>query len=245
MNSIPISASGWSVNSDSWSFSPIGTLHSPFRQKFGIPRQPGLAATGASLILHPPHNRPEALRGLSGFSHLWLVFVFHGHGAARGTTVRPPRLGGRERLGTFATRSSYRPNPIGLSAVRLLEVNATEGRLELEGADLLDGTPILDIKPYLPYADAHPDARAGFAPEAPQPWPVAFTAAVHDTLARHPDGTRLALELEQVLALDPRPAHAAGEARAYRMRYADFDVVMTFSDGVITVTDLEVPGVAP
>ena len=242
MNWIPTSDSGWSVNSDPWHFEAIGTLESPFRQKFGIPRQPGLAPVSATLRLHPPHDRPEALRGLDGFSHLWLLFVFHGHRPSGHTTVRPPRLGGRERLGVFATRSSHRPNPIGLSAVRLLEIDAASGRLHLEGADLLHGTPILDIKPYVPYADAIPDAEAGFAPSAPQRRPVRFAAAAEAVLARQPNGESLRRELSSVVALDPRPAHQSGEARSYRMRYREFDVVMDFGDEVVTVTALDDPG---
>ncbi len=147
-------------------FAPIGIVRSCFREKFGIPRQPGLApAARATLELLPPHNQPAAVRGLEDFSHVWLVFVFHGVPASRWQpTVRPPRLGGNRRLGVFATRSPFRPNPIGLSVVALDRIVTGQGRvaLHLSGVDVLDGTPVLDIKPYLPYADRVPDRDRRF-----------------------------------------------------------------------------------
>ena len=139
---------------------PIGTIESCFKEKFGVPRQPGLApAARASLILQPPYNRPEALAGLEAFSHIWLVYLFHAIEKGKWKpTVRPPRLGGNRRTGVFATRSNFRPNPIGLSAVKLENI-VTRGpdiRLELSGVDLLDGTPVLDIKPYIDGVDQPP-----------------------------------------------------------------------------------------
>lgn len=152
-------------------FAPIGVIRSCFRQKFGIPRQPRLVpAARATLELLPSYAQPEAVRGLEGFSHLWLLFVFHGIPAGHWQpTVRPPRLGGNQRMGVFATRSSFRPNPIGLSAVALERIEISAGRvvLHLAGVDVLDGTPVLDIKPYVPYADSIPEAVGGFANEAP------------------------------------------------------------------------------
>lgn len=149
----------------------LGIIRSPYKEKFAIPRQPGLVKSArARLELLPPYDQPDVLRGIEQFSHLWLSFVFH-QTMAQGwhPTVRPPRLGGNERVGVFATRSTFRPNPLGLSVVELHGVGRERGKLwlELGAVDLLDGTPVVDIKPYIPYADSLPDARGGFAPEAP------------------------------------------------------------------------------
>ena len=143
-------------------FAPIGVIHSCFGEKFGIPRQPGLVpAARATLELLPPYNQPAAVRELAGFSHLWLIFVFHGIPWGQWQpTVRPPRLGGNRRLGVFASRSPFRPNPIGLSAVRLLRREGCV--LHVADVDMLDDTPLLDIKPYVPEFDAHPSAKAGW-----------------------------------------------------------------------------------
>lgn len=194
-----------------YTFSPIGTLRSPFREKFGIPRQPGLAPHAISrLVLAPDYAHDTCLTGLTDFSHLWLVFVFHAT-AEQGwqPAVRPPRLGGNARLGVFATRSMFRPNPLGLSVVELLAI--TDGpagkELLLRGADLLDGTPVLDIKPYLPYADNIPAATARLAPAAPVRLPVSWSeqALNEATSLAIPAGLRALVE--EVLAQDPRPAY--------------------------------------
>ncbi len=194
-------------------FQTIGIIRSCFKEKFGTPRQPGLATEArATLELRPPYDRPESLTGLEGFSHLWVVFVFHQ--ALRDgwrPTVRPPRLGGNQRVGVFSSRSPFRPNPIGLSVVALEKVDVDAGvcHLHLRGADLLDGTPVLDIKPYVPYCDALPDATAGFAP-AP---PVVASAVVFSEVAAAQCATREAAGnpslrklIEQLLRLNPRPA---------------------------------------
>jgi tRNA-Thr(GGU) m(6)t(6)A37 methyltransferase TsaA len=224
---------------------PVGVVRSCFGEKFGIPRQPGLVpAAEATVELLAPANQPEAVRGLEGFSHLWLVFVFHA--CPEGNwhpTVRPPRLGGNERVGVFASRSPFRPNRIGLSLVKLEEVILDGNRvaLRVSGADLLDGTPVLDIKPYIPYAEAVPDAVAGFAPEPPDaPLTVRFSKEAEAALASRPDLPRLREIVEQVLALDPRPATRREDGRVFGFRLYDFDVRWR-----VAGTEAEVLALAP
>ncbi|MCH4564223.1 tRNA (N6-threonylcarbamoyladenosine(37)-N6)-methyltransferase TrmO [Halomonas sp. EGI 63088] len=210
-----------------FAMTPIGVIESDYPDKFGIPRQPGLApAARASLMLTPPFDDPLAVRGLDAFSHLWLTFVFH-HSPDRWTPlVRPPRLGGNARVGVFASRSTHRPNRLGLSLVELVEIDTRRGvRLVLGGCDLVSGTPVLDIKPYLPWAEARPEARAGFSPEAPPLLPVTFSPEVEATLAERPDDASLCELIRQVLAQDPRPAYRKGaEERTYGVRLRDVDV---------------------
>ncbi len=224
---------------------PIGTLHSPFREKFGIPRQPGLAPHAISrLVLAPECARPECFAGLEAFSHLWLIFGFHAT-ADQGwrPTVRPPRLGGNQRLGVFATRSMFRPNPLGLSVVELVGVATGESGVELllRGADLLDGTPIYDIKPYVPYADSLPEARGGFAPEAPVLLDVQWAEqALREAEQLGLEADTRAL-IDEVLAQDPRPAYAGNahdEARVYGVWLAGCDV--SFGIGAAGVSVLGV-----
>ncbi|MGM0412327.1 MAG: tRNA (N6-threonylcarbamoyladenosine(37)-N6)-methyltransferase TrmO [Pseudomonadota bacterium] len=222
-----------------WPMDPIGTIRSPFRQKFGIPRQPRLAPVDAEIELFSPLDGPEAVRGLEGFSHLWVVFAFHAAGQG-GPTVRPPRLGGRQRLGVLATRSTHRPNGIGLSAVALEAV--APGRLTLGGVDLLDGTPVLDVKPYLPWSDAIPDAAAGFAEEAPPAKPVHFAPAAEAVLAARADGEDLRQRLAAVVALDPRPATGRTQGRVYRMAFADMDVSFAAEGAVLWILSLAPSG---
>ena len=212
-------------------FESIGFIHSPFKEKFGVPRQPGLVLQiQAILELVAPYDRREAVAGLEGYSHIWIQFLFHRLGPYNWQpSVRPPRLGGNRRVGVFASRSPFRPNPIGLSVVKLERVDCTGGRvrLELSGVDLVDGTPVLDIKPYVPYVDSIPDAESGFASAAPTPvLDVDFLPAAVDQLARHPDGKRLREELVALLEIDPRPAYIgeAEESRIYGIRLYDFDL---------------------
>lgn len=237
-------------------FQPIGVIHSCFKEKFGIPRQPGVVTEArATLELYPPYDCREALTELEGFSHIWLVFVFHqamrkGGGMVRWKpTVRPPRLGGNRRIGVFASRAPFRPNPIGLSAVALEGIDCNDGhcRLRLRGGDLLDGTPVLDIKPYVPYADALPEARGGYASAAPEPlMTVKFTEAAARQCAQREGAGYPGLQrlIEQVLGMDPRPAYvASGEAghetgRQYGMRLYDFDLQWIIEEGQILVTAL-------
>ncbi|WP_174848655.1 tRNA (N6-threonylcarbamoyladenosine(37)-N6)-methyltransferase TrmO [Yersinia artesiana] len=215
-----------------FSFNQIGVIRSPYKEKFAVPRQPGLIEDGGGeLQLLAPYNQAEAVRGLSDFSHLWVMFVFHQtmDGGWR-PTVRPPRLGGNARMGVFATRSTFRPNPIGMSLIELKEVRCQGGEvtLVLGSLDLVDGTPVIDIKPYLPFADSQPHARAGFAQTAPDAdMQVCFSSIAEQQLVeqqqRYPHLRRF---ITQVLAQDPRPAYRKGvsESREYAVLLLEFNV---------------------
>ncbi|MDN0112407.1 tRNA (N6-threonylcarbamoyladenosine(37)-N6)-methyltransferase TrmO [Yersinia mollaretii] len=215
-----------------FSFNQIGVIRSPYKEKFAVPRQPGLIEDGGGeLQLLAPYNQPEAVRGLSDFSHLWVMFVFH-QTMDRGwrPTVRPPRLGGNARMGVFATRSTFRPNPIGMSLIELKGVRCQGGKviLELGSLDLVDGTPVIDIKPYLPFAESQPQAHAGFAQSAPDAnMQVCFSTTAEQQLAqqqqRHPNLRRF---ITQVLAQDPRPAYRKedNESREYAVLLLEFNV---------------------
>lgn len=202
------------------SFKPIGIVHSCFSQKFGVPRQPQLATVAQGWIdILPDYAYPEAFRGLDGFSHIWVHFIFHQtqHEGWR-PTIRPPRLEGKKRFGVFATRSTHRPNPLGMSVVRLtqLEIQSSTPsqpsliRLHIQGIDLVDQTPVVDIKPYLPYADALPHASSGFAPlpELNQ-WSVYFEEEILEDLENYEKKTNHPLQqlIIQVLSQDPRPPY--------------------------------------
>ena len=215
----------------------IAWIRSDCRTKFGVPRQSGLVeALRAEIVFEPEFRNPDALRGIEGFSHLWLVWQFSATVREDWSpTVRPPRLGGNVRMGVFATRSPFRPNPIGLSCVRLEGVEQrTEGPvLIVSGADLMDGTPIYDIKPYLPYADCKADAAGGFAPQRAEELAVEFPP---ELLARVPEDKRAALT--GVLAQDPRPHYQSDPARIYGMSFAGMEVRFHVADGVLTVVEL-------
>ncbi len=222
---------------------PVGILRSCFPQKFGIPRQPRLApAATATLELLPPWDRPEAVRGLEKYSHIWLIFRFHRHlTRTPGPTVRPPRLGGNQRVGVFATRSSFRPNHIGISVVALRGIERTRGqiRLRLAGVDLLDGTPVLDIKPYLPYSDSLPYAQAPWS-DTPPKLTVRFTREAQeccDAIEHIQPGFRALLE--QVLRQDPRPAYQRDGQRPYRMRLWRWDIHFCIDDGAVHVQSID------
>jgi len=217
---------------------PIGIIHSCFKEKFGIPRQAGVVASAtATLELLPPYNAEEALRGIDEFSHLWIVFAFHESVTDKfQPTVRPPRLGGNIRKGVFATRAPFRPNPIGLSVVELKKVNGTT--LELAGGDFLDGTPVLDIKPYIPYADSIPDARGGFANGAPEaPNTVAFSPeaeAVFQTLEKPQQQL-----IRDMLSHDPRPAYQADDPdRVFGTTVFDLEIKWKQADSAVTVVSI-------
>ncbi len=218
----------------------IAHIRSDFPTKFGIPRQAGIVEElEARIIFEPEYRNPDALRGLEGFSHLWLIGEFsQARRQEWSPTVRPPRLGGNKRMGVFATRSPFRPNPIGLSCVKLkrVELSGPEGpRIWVTGADLLDGTPILDIKPYLPYADCQPQAVGGFAAAPKEP-----TLAVEfcpGLLERVPAEKREALT--GVLAQDPRPSYQEDPERVYGMAFGALDVKFTVRDSVLTVVAVD------
>ncbi len=220
------------LNNVKFEFKPVGIVRSCFPEKFGIPRQPGLVREAhARLELRAPYDRREALEGLETFSHLWLVFVFHASlQEAWKPTVRPPRLGGNKRVGVFASRSMFRPNPIGLSVVELerIDTGGSPACLYLKGVDLLDGTPVLDIKPYLPYVDAIPDARGGYAASTPEPrLSVSFTRQAENQCACHETRyPQLRTLITRLLALDPRPAYyGSDETRTeFGMRLLEFEV---------------------
>ena len=213
----------------------IARIHNDFPTKFGLPRQSGLAPSLRSKIVFEPAFRvPEALRGLEGFSHIWLIWGFS-ESEGWSPTVRPPRLGGNVRMGVFATRSPFRPNPIGLSSVRLegIETDGESGLvLIVTGADLMDGTPIYDIKPYLPGVDAHPEATDGFVGAHPQ---TLLTVELDPSLTAALSAGQQAA-LREILAQDPRPAYHAGQpdsGRIYGLSYAGRDIHFTVCDGCI------------
>ncbi len=207
-----------------YTFDVIGIVHSPFKEKFAIPRQPGLTNTPAIIELLPPYAVADAVKGLEAFSHIWISFVFHAVTDREWKPlVRPPRLGGNEKLGVFATRSTHRPNPVGLSVVTLEKIDISDGvKLHVRGIDLLDGTPVLDIKPYLPYVDCVADARSGFAPDKPQRLTVRWQP---DALAvAEKTSKEFRAMVEDVLAYDPRPAYQDEPGRVYGVRLGDVNV---------------------
>lgn len=217
---------------------PIAHIRSDFATKFGIPRQSGVVGSlQAEIVFEPEFRSRDAVRGLEAFSHIWLIWEFSENVRADWSpTVRPPRLGGNVRMGVFATRSPFRPNPIGLSCVRLerIEFSDTHGPvLRVAGADLMDGTPIYDIKPYLPYADAHPEALGGFAPS---PKETIEVKSPPELLQKLPEGQREALL--GVLAQDPRPQYQNDPERVYGMNFGGWDVKFRVKDGVLTVLSL-------
>lgn len=217
---------------------PIAHIQSCFPQKFGIPRQAGIVDTPARIVFEPPYHTSDALRGLEEFDYIWLLWQFHlAEREGWSATVRPPRLGGNQRMGVFATRSPFRPNNIGLSSVRLIRIehDTSEGPvLHITGADLMDGTPILDIKPYLPYTDCHPDARSGFAPQAASS--SLEVECPHQLLNRLPD--TLQHSLTQLLAHDPRPQYHHDSQRTYGMALSNWEIKFRVDGNKAIVTDI-------
>lgn len=219
---------------------PVAHIENDYMEKFGIPRQAGLVDKPLSrIILEPEFRNPDVFRGMEGFSHIWLVWVFS---QARkdnwSPTVRPPRLGGNERVGVFATRSPFRPNPIGLSCVEIdhIEWHTPEGPvLVVRGADLLNGTPILDIKPYIPYADARPEAKEGFTGSVPkktlqveieEEWYMIY-------------GASLCEEIRDILSQDPRPAYQEDPKRVYGVRYGKYNIRFRVENDTAFVEEIE------
>ena len=214
----------------------IARIHTPFKEKFGIPRQSGITDGVAKIIFEPEYRRREAFTGIEGYSHLWLIWQFSE--AIRdewSPTVRPPRLGGNKRVGVFATRSPFRPNPIGLSSVKLISVEYTKEYgpvLTVSGADILDGTPIYDIKPYLAYTDSHPDATGGFADPVRE---YALSVEIgEEQLAMVAEDKRDALVT--LLAHDPRPSYQSDAEREYGMKFSDVEVFFKVDGQKLRVT---------
>ena len=230
------------------SLSPIAVIRSPFKEKFATPRQSGLTpSVKARIEFLPEFSSSESVRGLEGFSHIWLLFIFSRHiDQGWSPTVRPPRLGGNRRVGVFASRSPFRPNPIGLSVVRLLDINNKAGTLSLEiqGADLIDGTPIIDIKPYIPYADNIPNAQGGFADSEQQPClEIIFSAKARGKLRDFSSQTpELETLIRETLSLDPRPAyrHQGGDQRSYGCRLDRYNIRWQVEGEQVIISDIAV-----
>lgn len=218
----------------------IAKIYTEFDEKFGIPRQSGLVSeTVGKIVFEPEYRNPEALRGIEGYSHLWLLWQFSE--AVReewSPTVRPPRLGGNKRMGVFATRSPYRPNPIGLSSVKLLSTEMTENEgtvIYVGGADLLSGTPIYDIKPYLAFTDSHPEAKGGFADDVLEyKIEVEFTDDAAKKLSSNE-----AEKLRKILEQDPRPSYKAEDERSYGMKFEGKEVTFKYENGKLLVTNID------
>ena len=218
----------------------IAYIHTDYNEKFGIPRQSGLAPSVQGRIVFQPEFRdPEAVRGLEGFSHIWLIWEFsENRGKAWSPTVRPPRLGGNRRMGVFATRSPFRPNPIGLSCVELSEVRLDDPEgpvIVVQGPDLMDGTPILDIKPYIPYADSIPDAASGFLADASDlQVRVVIPEEVRTIL-----GEDLTAKVEDVLKNDPRPTYQNDPDRVYGVLFGGYNITFHVEEDVLHVLTAE------
>lgn len=215
---------------------PVAVYRCDFPDKFGLPRQSGLAGDlQGRVVFLPPFSSPDYVRGIDGYSHLWLLWQFDRAGQSDSPTVRPPKLGGNTRVGVFASRSPFRPNPVGLSCVRLERVEIrSDGTpvLHVAGGDLADNTPVFDIKPYLPYADAVSDAASGFAKTG-----GTLRVVCDETMLKAvPEEKREALR--QVLSFDPRPGYQDDPGRVYRMRYASFDVAFRVDGEVLTVVEI-------
>ncbi len=238
----------------SFTFNPIGFVQSPFKDKFGVPRQPGLASEAKGILkFNSDPDIKTALKQISEFSHIWIVFVFHDHGGNKWKpSIRPPRLGGNVKVGVLSSRSPHRPNPIGISAVELTQVDleAQGGpELHVNGLDLIDETPILDIKPYIPYADSIPEANAGWASEEIKRYPVVFSSEAEKDLSNLPSDLQQKFKdlTIQVLELDPRPAFKkrqfpADDAKTWGQNYGiavlDYDVKYTITESGLVISKI-------
>lgn len=225
---------------------PVAIIHTPYKEKFSVPRQANLVQDGTGIVeLLAPFNSPEAVRGLEQFSHLWLIFQFDKVATGKWQpTVRPPRLGGNERIGVFASRATHRPNPLGLSKVELRQVECKNGKvlLHLGAVDLVDGTPIFDIKPYIAYADNEPNARSGFAQEKPEPeLQVEFSTEVQMTLAKlEKNRPHLSRFIREVVQQDPRPAYQKGKYidKVYGISLYEFNIRWRIKTDDFTVAEI-------
>ena len=222
---------------------PIATIHTEFPEKFGIPRQSGLAANlQARIVFEPMYRNPDALRGLEGFSHIWLIWEFSANRNTRNQwqpTVRPPRLGGNGHMGVFATRSPFRPNPLGLSCVEIdrVEFEGKEGPvIYVKGADLMDGTPIYDIKPYVKYADCRPHATCGYVDSLPE---RRLKVVIPSEISASVTDKTIMSSLVEVLSLDPRPTYHDDPSRIYGLSFGGNNVRFKVEDGVLTVVGIE------
>lgn len=216
---------------------PIAHFRSPLTSKFGIPRQSGLVdELRGSIVFEKPYAQPDALRGIEDFDYLWLIWGFSANsddaGESRSLTVRPPRLGGNQRMGVFATRSPFRPNGLGLSCVRIEKVE--NGVIHVLGADLMDGTPIYDVKPYVPYADAHPEARGGFTDQ--REWKQLEVVIPDDLRQLFTSGELAALT--KILSLDPRPHYHTDSQRIYGLPFGGRDIRFRVAEGVVSVVEV-------
>ena len=223
--------------------SSIGIIHSCYKEKFGIPRQPGLVSSPATIEIHSEYSQDEAFRELESFSHIWVIFIFHAiNNDSWKSTVRPPRLGGNQRVGVFATRSMYRPNPLGLSVVELNSIERVGNNIVLNivGGDFLNGTPVVDVKPYLPYVDSVSSANAGYAIEQPCiKFEVVFSSAVMNEISsvknKHPNLEKI---IKEILQLDPRPAYKKKDNKEYAIRLYEYDLKWHIEENTIIVTSL-------
>jgi tRNA (adenine37-N6)-methyltransferase len=228
-----------------YKFTSIGTIHSCYKEKFGIPRQPALVASPATIEINSPYSQQQAFRELETFSHIWVVFIFHGISNSNWKpTVRPPRLGGNHRIGVFASRSMFRPNPIGLSVVELINIEYKGNKtiLNIIGGDFLDATPVLDIKPYIPYADSIDTLKAGYAAEKPEvKLNVNFSAAVKTEIKKSESKyPRLKDIIVEILQLDPRPAYQEMKQtkNEFAIKLYDYDLKWQIENEQVMVTSL-------
>lgn len=215
----------------------IAHAENDFTSSFAVPRQSGLTKNVTRIVFEPEICKEGILKGLQDFSHIWILWIFSCDvGKEWSPTVRPPKLGGNVRKGVFATRSPLRPNPIGLSSAKILSINASGKNqyIEVEGADLINGTPIIDVKPYVPYCDCHPEALGGFSDPEKHALAVEFSESAAKNL---PENTLSALR--DILALDPRPGYSRDENKVYRFEYADYNISFSVKDQTLTVLSAE------
>ena len=228
----------------------IGVMHSAFKQKFGIPRQPNLVNTVSYIVMQAPYDNLHAFTGIEQFSHIWLLWQFHENKRSNQqdnfqALIRPPRLGGNQKIGVFASRSMYRPADIGLSVVSLIAVRREQNqtRVYVRGADLLDGTPIIDIKPYLNYADALPDAQSGFAQVQPPvldvQWSMTAQEQKQSLLRQDKIDQQTLTEIEAVLAQNPKPAYQQDAEKIYGLQFATFNLKFIIAEQQLLIHAIE------